>query len=106
MPFTNIAINSVTEPNKVLNAAVWNLASPAEYGPKTPYKFVTMNGAIEGIETMLTFLADAHPEIKTIAVLHPDDGSVRFIQPHLAVYSVPSACGDENELAGFGHRFQ
>jgi branched-chain amino acid transport system substrate-binding protein len=83
MPFTNIAINSVTEPAKVLNAAVWNLASPAEYGPKTPYKFVTMNGAIEGVETMLAFLAEAHPEIKTIAVLHPDDGSVRFIQPHL-----------------------
>lgn len=83
MPFTNIAINSVTEPAKVLHVAVWNLASPTEYGPKTPYEFVTMNGAIEGIETMLAFLSQAHPEIKTIAVLHPDDGSVAFIQPHV-----------------------
>ena len=83
MPFTNIAINSVTTPNKVLQAAVWSLGSPVEYGPRTPYKFITMNGAVEGMETMLAFLAEAHPEIKTIAVLHPDDGTVPFIQPHL-----------------------
>ena len=83
MPFTNIAINSVTTPNQVLQAAVWSLGSPAEYGPRTPYKFITMNGAVEGMETMLAFLAEAHPEIKTIAVLHPDDGTVPFIQQHL-----------------------
>lgn len=83
MPFTNVAINSVTEPAKVLHAAVWNIGTPTEYGPKTPYEFVTMNGAIEGIETMLTYLSQAHPEIKTIAVLHPDDGSVSSIKPHL-----------------------
>jgi branched-chain amino acid transport system substrate-binding protein len=83
MPFTNIAINSVTTPNKVLQAAVWSLGLPVEYGPKTPYKFITMNGAIEGMETMLAFLKEAHPEIKTIAVLHPDDGAVPVIQKHI-----------------------
>ena len=62
---------------------MWNIGTPTEYGPKTPYTFVTMNGAIEGIETMLTYLSQAHKEIKTIAVLHPDDGSVAYIQPHL-----------------------
>jgi branched-chain amino acid transport system substrate-binding protein len=83
MPFTNIALNSILTPNKVLQAAVWYLASPVEYGPKTPYKFVTMNDAITGMETMLSFMAEAHPEAKTIAILHPDDGSVRFVQPQI-----------------------
>src|SRR5262245_24724526 len=31
---------------------------------------------------------------------------VAFIQPHLTINRVPSACGAENELTGFGHRFQ
>ncbi len=83
MPFSNVAINSVTTPNKVLQAAVWSLGSPVEYGPRTPYKFITMNGAVEGMETMLAFMAEAHPEVKTIAVLHPDDGTVPFIQKHI-----------------------
>jgi branched-chain amino acid transport system substrate-binding protein len=83
MPFTNIAINSVTEPAKVLHAAVWHVAAPDEYGPKTPYQFVTMNDAITGLETMLTYFAEAYPTMKTIAVLNPDDGQIPFLAPHV-----------------------
>jgi branched-chain amino acid transport system substrate-binding protein len=83
MPFTNIAIHSVTEPAKVLHATIYNVATPAEYGPKTPYTFVTMNGTIEGIYTMLDYVKQAHPEVKTIAVTHPDDGAIPFILPRI-----------------------
>lgn len=82
MPFTNIAIHSVTEPAKVLHATIYNCAVRDEYGPRTPYTFVTMNGSIEGIDSMLRYISEAHPEIKTIAATLTDD-SIRGLQPRL-----------------------
>jgi branched-chain amino acid transport system substrate-binding protein len=79
MPFTNISINSVTEQAGVLRAAIYNCGVPAEYGPQTPYTFITMNGTIEGVITAVTYLTEAHPEVKKIAGVSPDDGGV----PHL-----------------------
>ncbi len=80
MPFTNIAISSVTEPAKVLHVRIYNTGSRAEYGQKTPYTFITMNGTIEGMYTMLNYVKEAHPEVKTIAVTIPDDGSIPDLQ--------------------------
>ncbi|MBI5601899.1 MAG: ABC transporter substrate-binding protein [Deltaproteobacteria bacterium] len=83
MPFTNIAIRSVTEPAKVLNAGIYNVGTPDEYGLKTPYTFVTMNGTIEGMYTMLDYISQAHREVKKIAVLIPEDGSIPHLQPRI-----------------------
>ena len=67
MPFTNIAIGGVTEPAQVLHAAIGNCSGiPDEYGPKTPYTFVTMNGALEGIRTMLDYIKETHPRSKRL----------------------------------------
>jgi branched-chain amino acid transport system substrate-binding protein len=81
MPFTDIAINSVTEPAKVLHAQTYNVCTPDEYGPRTPYTFVTIPGTVESTRVMLAYMAKAHPEVKTIAVSHPDDGAIPFITP-------------------------
>ena len=53
MPFTNAAINSVTEPAKVLHAQTYNVCTPDEYGPRTPYTFVADNATVEGIKIRL-----------------------------------------------------
>ncbi len=83
MPFTNIAIGSVTEPAKVLHASSYNVGTPDEYGPKTPYTFVAHNGTVEGINTLLDFIAKAHPEVKKIAFIEADDGAIPHIQPRV-----------------------
>jgi branched-chain amino acid transport system substrate-binding protein len=81
MPFTNIAINSVTGPAKVLHTQTYNVCTPDEYGPRTPYTFVTDNGTVETTKMTLAYMSKAHPNVKTIAVSHPDDGAIPFIQP-------------------------
>ncbi len=84
MPFTNIAIGGVTEPARVLHASIGNCSAiPDEYGPKTPYSFYTMNGTAEDICTMLDYIKADHPEVKTIAVTQPDDGSIPIMQPRV-----------------------
>ncbi|MBI5601903.1 MAG: ABC transporter substrate-binding protein [Deltaproteobacteria bacterium] len=101
MPFTNVAINSVAEPAKILRAAIYNVVTPDEYGPKTPYTFVTCNGTVEGMITMLTFLAQAHPEVKTIAVSHPDDGAIPFIQPWIVKIAKERGITVLGDVVGF-----
>ncbi|MGD0662404.1 MAG: ABC transporter substrate-binding protein [Syntrophorhabdales bacterium] len=84
MPFTNIAINSVTEPGKVIHVAVYNVGTPDEFGPTTPYTFVAHNGTVEGINMMLDFIVKQHPEVKKIAFIDADDGSIPHVQPRVS----------------------
>jgi ABC-type branched-subunit amino acid transport system substrate-binding protein len=81
MPFTIIAANSVLGPAKVLFATNYNCATPQEYGPTTPYQFVTTNATVEGMASMLEYVAQARPEVKTIAVILPEDGSAAILFP-------------------------
>ena len=102
MPFTNIAIGGVTEPAKVIHAAIGNCTGlPDEYGPKTPYSFVTMNGAIEGIRTMLDYIKEAHPEVKTIAVTQPDDGSIPIMHPRVVQIAKERGMALVGDVIGF-----
>ncbi|MGB6065483.1 MAG: ABC transporter substrate-binding protein [Desulfomonilaceae bacterium] len=102
MPFTNIAIGGVTEPARVLHAAIGNCSGiPDEYGPKTPYTFVTMNGALEGIRTMLDYIKETHPTTKKIAVTQPDDGSIPIMQPRIAQIAKEHGMTVSGNVIGF-----
>jgi branched-chain amino acid transport system substrate-binding protein len=101
MPFTNIAINSVTEPAGVLRASVYNCAIPAEYGPRTPYTFITFNSTIEGVITAVTYLTEAYPEVKKIAVLTPDDGAIPHITPRVMQITKERGISLQGDLIGF-----
>ena len=100
MPFTNIAIHSVTEPAKVLHAAIYNCAVRDEYGPHTPYTFVTMNGSIEGIDSMLRYVSEAHPEIKTIAATLTED-AIRGLQPRLEESAKRADIQVQGDIVGY-----
>jgi len=81
VPYSIQAVGTVTEPAKVLRSTFYNCATPSEYGPDTPYTFMGNDGTVEGNTALLTYLAQAHPEIKTTVLVIPDDGSIPYLGP-------------------------
>lgn len=81
VPFMVTAAGTVLEPAKVLRVAMYNCFTPAEYGPKTPYLFISRNATVEGIDPSLDYLKKAYPKAKRVTYVIPDDGSVRFLAP-------------------------
>ena len=79
VPFMVQAAGSVLEPAKVLRGVLYNCGMPSEYGPQTPYMFLTYDSTIEGMRAALDHLKEAYPEVKTVAYIIPDDGSVPYL---------------------------
>jgi branched-chain amino acid transport system substrate-binding protein len=79
VPFMVQAAGSVLEPAKVLRAVLYNCGMPSEYGPNTPYMFLTYDSTIEGMRAALDYLKEAYPKVKTVAYIIPDDGSVPYL---------------------------
>jgi branched-chain amino acid transport system substrate-binding protein len=79
VPFMVQAAGSVLEPAKVLRAALYNCGMPSEYGPNTPYMFLTYDSTIEGMRAALDYLKEAYPKVKSVAYIIPDDGSVPYL---------------------------
>jgi len=101
MPFTDIAIHTVTEPAKVLHAQTYHVFTPDEFGAHTPYTFLTHNGSITGVKTMLAFIAQAHPKVKTIAVTHPDDGAIPFVKSVVTQAAKDNGMTMSGDVIGF-----
>ena len=79
VPFMVQAAGSVLEPAKVLRAVLYNCGMPSEYGPQTPYMFLTYDSTIEGMRAALDYLKEAYPKVKSVAYIIPDDGSVPYL---------------------------
>ncbi|MFH1241905.1 MAG: ABC transporter substrate-binding protein [Pseudomonadota bacterium] len=79
VPFMVQAAGSVLEPAKVLRLVLYNCGMPTEYGPQTPYMFLTYDSTIEGMRAALDYLKEAYPKVKTVAYIIPDDGSVPYL---------------------------
>ncbi len=79
VPFMVQAAGSVLEPAKVLRLVLYNCGMPSEYGPQTPYMFLTYDSTIEGMRAALDYLKEAYPNVKSVAYIIPDDGSVPYL---------------------------
>ena len=79
VPFMVQAAGSVLEPAKVLRAVLYNCGMPSEYGPQTPYMFLSSSATIEGMRSALDYLKEAYPNVKSVAYIIPDDGSVPYL---------------------------
>lgn len=79
VPFMVQAAGSVLEPAKVLRLVLYNCGMPSEYGPQTPYMFLTYDSTIEGMRAALDYLKEAYPKVKSVAYIIPDDGSVPYL---------------------------
>jgi branched-chain amino acid transport system substrate-binding protein len=81
MPFMVIAAGTVTEPAGVIRVAYYNCGTPDEYGPNTPYTFICNDTTLDYMTPNMQYMREAYPNLKTIAVLTPDDGAPQFFEP-------------------------
>ena len=71
------ATMSVTEAAGVLHSRCYNTATKDEYGPHTPYSFVSHLGTAEFYRSAFKYLTEHYPDVKTIAFIVVDDGQIR-----------------------------
>ena len=70
------AANQVLNPAKVLRVLHWSGISPGEVDSSTPYTFLGGNATVANALTVVKYLKKAYPNVKKIAFVTPDDGSV------------------------------
>ncbi len=81
VPFTVTASGSVTEPAGVIRVAYYNCGMPDEYGPNTPYTFICNDTTLDYMTPNMQYMKEVYPDLKSIAVVTPDDGAPPFFEP-------------------------
>jgi branched-chain amino acid transport system substrate-binding protein len=79
-PFV-IAAGTVTEPAGVIRVAYYNCGVPDEYGPNTPYTFICNDTTIDYMTPNMQYMKEAYPDLRTITVVTPADGSASYWGP-------------------------
>jgi branched-chain amino acid transport system substrate-binding protein len=69
------------EANKILNAIGYCANTPGELDKTTKYRILAENGTMGHIYAMLKYIKKAHPNVKTVAIVNPDDGSIPYLKP-------------------------
>lgn len=73
------ALQSISERNGVIMFTVaWGMSLK---GPKFPLTFTQMNTPFELFKPLLTYVKGAHPDIKTVVLLNPNDASGQELEP-------------------------
>jgi branched-chain amino acid transport system substrate-binding protein len=78
VPDVVIAAASVTEPAKVLRSLAWGGGIPAVMNPDTPYTFRPVLSGAEVIPVNYDYLIDTYPNVKTVALINPDEPGGQF----------------------------
>lgn len=71
----NVAATTVTERAGVLRVAQYHCLDPNEINPKTPLTFCCVGTTYGGTTPAFTYLKEQYPKVKSMAVIHPGDGS-------------------------------
>jgi branched-chain amino acid transport system substrate-binding protein len=85
--FFNSAASVVTDRAKVLHVALFCTNSPGELDATTPYTFLGgSNGSVGLGYTAIKYLHENYPNVKTVALVSPDDGSQTYVAPWEKTY--------------------
>jgi branched-chain amino acid transport system substrate-binding protein len=75
------AAGAVCDPEKVLRMITWVVHTPGEVDASTPYSFMAGNGSLLTTTAAAKYLKEAYPNVKTVAIVTPDDGAPPFVIP-------------------------
>jgi branched-chain amino acid transport system substrate-binding protein len=80
------AATPVTDPAKVMMVVGWHVNMPGEIDANTPYNFGTSQGSLPKDIVIIKSMRRDFPNMKNIALVSPDDGSIPFIIPKVEYY--------------------
>jgi branched-chain amino acid transport system substrate-binding protein len=75
------ASSPVTTPNKVLSILSFCTNQPGELDSTTPYTFMAYDATVGNTIATVAYVKKYYPAVKTMVVVHPDDGSVPYTAP-------------------------
>jgi branched-chain amino acid transport system substrate-binding protein len=81
--FFSAAAKGVTEPSKVLRAIAWCTNTPGELDASTPYTFLSHDATVEFGIMGSKHMKQAYPDVKSVDLLIPDDGTIKYLGPIL-----------------------
>jgi branched-chain amino acid transport system substrate-binding protein len=79
--FWGKASGPICEANKVFNAIGFCTNTPGELDKSTQYRFLGNNATMGNTYGILQYIKKAHPEVKTVVALNPEDGSAKYLKP-------------------------
>ena len=66
---------------KVIDVIGYNTLTPGQLGSDTPYTFLGYDGTLEAAAGAATYMVKNYPNVKSVVLAMPDDGSVPWVQP-------------------------
>jgi branched-chain amino acid transport system substrate-binding protein len=107
--FYSPAASPVTEPAGVMKMTGWCTNMPGEVDATAPYSFTTSHGSVPTGMAAMKFMSQAYPEVKNVALVTPDDGTIPYLAPLLVeslaahgITVVGDTIGYPNEMQDFG----
>jgi branched-chain amino acid transport system substrate-binding protein len=94
-------INAVTEPNGAMYTAIYQNGLKTEMGPKYPLKFVGSNCSFSAQTTVMLYLKQAYPDVKTIAYVLVDDGQIAYNDPIVRASASKLGLTIKGDIVGF-----
>jgi len=79
--FWSSASGPLCEENKVFNAIGFSTNTPGELDATTQYRVLAYNSTMGNVDGLIQFMSQAHPEVKTVVALNPEDGSDVYLKP-------------------------
>jgi branched-chain amino acid transport system substrate-binding protein len=79
--FWSSASGQLCEENKVFNAIGFATNTPGELDATTQYRVLAYNSTMGNVTGLIEFISTAHPEIKSVVALNPEDGSDVYLKP-------------------------
>jgi branched-chain amino acid transport system substrate-binding protein len=79
--FEAIGTTPLFEQNKVIHVFSYTSSDPKEIGPDTPYAFVGDTSAVDFARTLGQIARKHFPNVKTLALVVPDDGTAGVLVP-------------------------
>ena len=79
--FWGKASGPICEANKVFNVIGFCTNTPGELDKTTQYRFLGSNSTVGNTYGILQYIKKAHPEVKTVVALNPEDGSAKYLKP-------------------------
>jgi branched-chain amino acid transport system substrate-binding protein len=81
LAFWGKASGPICEANKVFNVIGFCTNTPGELDKNTQYRFLGCNATMGNTYGILQYIKKAHPEVKTVVALNPEDGSAKYLKP-------------------------
>jgi branched-chain amino acid transport system substrate-binding protein len=75
------ASGPLCEENKIFNAIGFCTNTPGELDASTQYRVLAYNSTMGNITGLIEYISTAHPEVKSVVALNPEDGSDIYLQP-------------------------